>query len=87
VANGESPGSISGAKVAVTRDETTHRTTYELAVPWPHLQPIQPADRLISLSLLVNDNDGGGRKGWIEWGGGTGSAKNSSLFMPAELTG
>jgi hypothetical protein len=87
VADGESSGAIPGAKAAITRDEATHRTTYELAVPWAHLQPIQPADRLISLSLLVNDNDGTGRRGWIEWGGGIGSGKDSSLFKPAELTG
>lgn len=87
VADGESSGAIPGAQVAITRDEATHRTTYELAVPWSHLQPIQPADRLISLSLLVNDNDGSGRRGWIEWGGGIGGAKDSSLFNPAELTG
>jgi hypothetical protein len=87
LANGESAGGIPDAKVAVTRDDAAHRTTYEIAIPWSHLQPIQPADRLISLSLLVNDNDGNGRKGWIEWGSGIGGAKDSSLFKPAELIG
>lgn len=86
LANGESAGSVPGAQVAVTRDDATRQTTYEIAIPWAHLLPIQPADRLVSLSLLVNDNDGSGRKGWIEWGGGIGGSKDSSLFKPAELT-
>jgi hypothetical protein len=86
-AYGESAGSISGASVAVTRDETAKQTTYEVAIPWSHLQPIHPDDRLISLSMLVNDNDGAGRKGWIEWGSGIGGAKDPSLFKAAQLAG
>ncbi|MGW3953114.1 sugar-binding protein [Streptomyces sp. NPDC004752] len=87
VADGENSGAIPGAQVAVTRDDMADRTTYEVAIPWSRLQPIEPADRLISLSLLANDNDGSGRRGWIEWGGGIGSAKDSALFKPAELIG
>jgi hypothetical protein len=29
---------------------------------------------------MVNDNDGQGRKSWMEWGGGLGKEKNPRLF-------
>ncbi len=32
------------------------------------------------MSLLVNDNDGKGRKGWVEWTPGIGVTKNPSQF-------
>jgi hypothetical protein len=77
-------GTVSGADVAITRDAAT--TTYELALPWDtHLAPIEPGDGLLSFSMLVNDNDGSGRKGWIEWGSGIGSGKNPSLFKAIRL--
>jgi hypothetical protein len=44
----------------------------------------------MSFSLLVNENDGQGRRGWIEWASGIGSEKRPSLFramqwmMPAQ---
>lgn len=79
------PGNVPGGQVAVTRDDASRHTLYEIAIPWSQLQPIRTSDRLISVSLLVNDNDGAGRKGWIQWGGGIGDAKNSAEFNAAEL--
>ncbi|MFD2080854.1 Carbohydrate family 9 binding domain-like [Actinopolymorpha cephalotaxi] len=79
------PGEVTGVDVAVTRDEARNETTYEVALPWSSLAPIQPDDRLLSLSFLVNDNDGAGREGWIEWGSGIGGEKNSALFRPIRL--
>ena len=38
-----------------------------------------PQDRF-SLTLLVNDNDGDGRKGWLEWGAGIGRTSNTDAF-------
>jgi hypothetical protein len=29
---------------------------------------------------LINDNDGEGRKGWVEWGGGIGQRKDPKRF-------
>ncbi len=37
------------------------------------------------LSFLVNDNDGAGREGWLEWGGGIGYHKDPALYGYAEL--
>lgn len=81
---GQATGAVSGAQVHIVRDEAAHDTLYEVAVPWTDLS-IDPAGRLVSVSMLVNDNDGAGRKGWIEWGGGIGGAKDSSLFNAAVL--
>ncbi|WP_237742587.1 sugar-binding protein [Actinopolymorpha alba] len=81
-----SVGLVTDADLKVTRDDATKETTYELALPWTHVAPFQADDRLLGLSLLVNDNDGSGRKGYIEWGSGIGNSKDSSLFKPARLT-
>jgi hypothetical protein len=83
-AEGET-GPVTDADVQITRDEAAKETVYELALPWSRLAPFDPDNRLLSLSLLVNDNDGVGRKGWIEWGGGIGSGKNPALFKPVRL--
>lgn len=84
-AAGKAPGPVAGANLKVTRDETSKDTIYELALPWDELAPIVPSDGILSISFLVNDNDGQGRKGWIEWGSGIGFEKSSALFKPARL--
>jgi hypothetical protein len=81
---GQATGLVSDAQVHIVRDETTQTTSYEVAVPWTDLS-IDPSGRLVSVSLLVNDNDGAGRKGWIQWGGGIGGAKDSAQFNAAVL--
>jgi hypothetical protein len=78
-------GPVTGAAVQVTRDEQAKRTVYEIAMPWDQLAPFKPADGLMSVSMLVNDNDGAVRKGWIEWGSGIGAGKDPALFRPARL--
>ncbi len=50
---------------------------YTVTIPWDALPGIQNECRI---SLLVNDNDGNGRKGWIEFHSGIGSFKDTSLF-------
>ncbi|AJY74277.1 OmpL47-type beta-barrel domain-containing protein [Paenibacillus beijingensis] len=76
------PGTVTNRTLQITRDETAKDTIYRLAVPWSELTPIVPEDGILSLSVVVNDNDGNGRKGYIEWGSGIGSSKQSSLFKP-----
>ncbi|UUZ97098.1 hypothetical protein LJK87_02480 [Paenibacillus sp. P25] len=82
---GQTDGLVSNAQLTVKRDETVKDTIYELALPWSELKPILPDDGLLSFSFLVNDNDGQGRKGWIEWGSGIGGSKDSKLFKPVRL--
>ncbi|MEC0093825.1 DOMON domain-containing protein [Paenibacillus macquariensis] len=78
-------GSIVSPILQVTRDEVAKDTIYQLALPWGELAPIVPSDGILSLSIVVNENDGNGRKGYVEWGSGVGSSKQSSLFKPIQL--
>ncbi|UVI29740.1 sugar-binding protein [Paenibacillus spongiae] len=84
-ANGQPAGLVRSAQAAVTRDEANKNTYYELALPWEELAPVEAEDGLFSLSYLVNDNDGQGRKGWIEWASGIGFGKNPAEFKPVRL--
>lgn len=75
------PGAVNNAKAEIARDEEHKLTIYELAIPWSELEPIKPyGGEAISFSLLVNDNDGNGRRGWIEWASGIGLEKRATLF-------
>jgi hypothetical protein len=69
---------------AIVRTGTT--TTYEIA--------LHPADLgltafsaglVMNVSFLVNENDGTGRAGWLEWGAGIGQEKDTLLFRPLLL--
>lgn len=80
-------GPAETANVAIVRDDSTSITTYELAIPWEDLGAIEPANGLVGVSLLVNEDDGAGRAGWIEWGSGIGSKKDPSLYRPAVFAG
>ncbi len=82
----EGSGQVTDAAVNVTRDETTHTTLYELAIPWTDLTSVQPtADTVFSFSLIVNDKDAGARKGFIQWGDGIGTSKDVAGFNMAQL--
>ncbi|QOR71798.1 hypothetical protein IM660_05900 [Ruania alkalisoli] len=80
---------LSGIDLAVARDETTATTTYEVALPWEYLAPARSEDGLISVSVVLNENDGAGRAGWYRWGDGIANEKDSTEFrslwlVPAE---
>ncbi|WFB61580.1 DNRLRE domain-containing protein [Paenibacillus sp. BR1-192] len=80
-AGGLPDGIVSSVQASVTRQEEEKLTTYELALPWSELAGILPAaGESVSFSLLVNDHDGNGRRGWIEWASGIGSSKQPSLY-------
>ncbi|EFM12564.1 Carboxylesterase type B [Paenibacillus curdlanolyticus YK9] len=63
-------------------------TVYELAIPWKELLTdtslVKPGMKL-KLSMLVNDNDGTGRRGWLEYNSGIGTAKDINAFGDAFL--
>jgi hypothetical protein len=71
--------------VNVTRDDATHHTVYEAAVPWSRLVPAGTDGRLVSIGAVFNDNDGSGRRGWIAWGGGIAGTKTSAEFKAVRL--
>ncbi|ACQ79175.1 hypothetical protein Bcav_0914 [Beutenbergia cavernae DSM 12333] len=78
-------GPVAAVDLAASRDEATQTTVYEMAMPWSELAPFDPADRLLALSFLVNENDGAIRRGWVEWGSGIGSGKNPALYQSTRL--
>lgn len=84
------PGKFSGdfeeMNVAIKRDGTT--TSYEAAIPWSEIMPngmtaAEGSD--IGFSFLVNDSDGGARRGWIEYMDGIGGAKTPDAFADLAL--
>lgn len=78
--SGVANGLVTNGELQVSRDEDQQKTRYELALPWSELLPIQTDEGVISFSLLVNENDGGLRRGWIEWGSGIGEGKAPGKF-------
>ncbi|QTH41501.1 hypothetical protein J4772_28810 [Cohnella sp. LGH] len=83
---GAATGSVTAASLSVSRDEINKTTSYSLTLPWSELSPIvAQSGGVLSFSLAVNDNDGAGRKGYIEWGSGIGGAKDPALFRSLVL--
>jgi hypothetical protein len=79
----EWPGLVKDAVCRITRSGT--QTLYAVAIPrqgrpWP-----AEGAPCLAVSLLVNDNDGSGRKGWIEWAGGMAQGKFPAQFSPCYL--
>ncbi|MBR0277736.1 MAG: hypothetical protein IJQ50_04680, partial [Clostridia bacterium] len=67
---------------SVVRRENGH-TYYELSIPWTELitRPENITDYYdFGFAMLVNDNDGYGRRGWCEYTSGIGRGKNTELF-------
>lgn len=62
-----------------------NRITYLFAIPWEKLGIKPEVGKTFGFSLLVNDNDGKGRKGWMEWGSGIGKEKDPSQFWDVTL--
>jgi hypothetical protein len=61
---------------------------YELSIPWCDLTSLHGGDgEHFGLSFLINDDDGSGREGWIEWTPGIGQGKDPSALGQARLTG
>ena len=91
-ANG-SAGAISAdlMSAAAVRNEDDGKTTYEAAVSWELLMAdgsAPSADSLFGFSLLVNEDDGSGRRGWIQYMDGIGyGGKNPALFGDLLLAG
>ncbi|MCR4718659.1 MAG: hypothetical protein K5768_03410 [Firmicutes bacterium] len=80
------PGEIKEADVAVRREG--NKTYYELCIPWNVLllsgqKPTSGEN--MGYSFLINEDDGDGRVGWIEYASGIGRSKNTSLFTILEF--
>lgn len=74
---------LTGATANVTRNGNG-TTSYLATIPWSALGRSGPSDHL-GYSFLVNDDDGAGREGFLEWGGGIGTGKDLSRYLPIQL--
>lgn len=80
------PGPVAGAKLAITQKTANQGLFYELAIPWNTLNGMKPAPgKRFGFTFLVNDNDGAGRKGWIEWTPGIAAGKTPDTFATITL--
>jgi hypothetical protein len=68
-------------QVAAAVKRVGEQTCYDLTLPWQALG-VTPNVTPLHFALLVNDNDGNGRKGWIEWFQGIGFTKDPTLYAP-----
>jgi hypothetical protein len=85
---GVATGPVTNAQLHITRDASTGDTTYLLALPWQDLTPVTASvGTIMSLSFLINDNNGNGRKGWMQWGSGIGFGQDPSQFNQVQLLG
>ncbi len=82
------PGLVTNFEGVIRRDEDEKITYYEITIPWTELITknfeIKP-DIGIAFSIIINDNDGTGRRGWIELTKGIGYEKNPALFTKLRL--
>ena len=65
VAEGEAPD----IRIAVADlPETTGGKIYEIAIPWRHLAPFEPAPGAnLGMNMILNEDDGNGRIGYSGW--------------------
>ncbi|MGG1518639.1 sugar-binding protein [Paenibacillus oryzisoli] len=89
-------GGLNNVQRAVQRNAVSSTTVYEMAIPWTALLPAgmtPTAGTDLGFSLLINDNDGAGRRGWMEYMGGIGASKDPKAFgdlllvLPESCTG
>lgn len=77
---------LKDSKLAVERYDGY--TVYECSIPWDSIYyedyKVYEGQKM-KFSLLVNDNDTGERRGWIEYNSGIGASKNIELFGSLEL--
>lgn len=77
-------GVVTSAVTSITRNETTKTTQYVIRIPYAETG-LTTSDTYAGYSFLVNDNDGTGRKGFLQWGAGIGSSKDSGAYLPIQI--
>lgn len=86
VLNGDIPADYSeaGVPLKTSRAEIIRKdgvTVYRIHVSNGDLYPfVRRANQPLRFALLVNNNDGAGREGWLEWGTGIGGIKAAHRF-------
>lgn len=79
-----SEGAVPGLVASGSRSGTV--TTYVVDLPWSLVGVTDPATADLRFALLVNDDDGHGRTGWLEWLEGIGMNKDPSRYAPLLIT-
>jgi hypothetical protein len=75
---------VEGARLVVR--STPGRLVYEAAIPWASLGAWRPtAGQSVGWTFTVNDADGSGFRGWLEWTPGICGTKDASRFGRLEL--
>ena len=77
---GESRGRDVNVSLAVVRDEENKATLYEAAIPLFDMQSFNRTQRVVGFSVIISDNDGKGRKGWLQWTPGVGDAREAVYY-------
>lgn len=76
-------------ELVFNRDEEKKMTFYEMKMPWKYIFPETDGKpymkKSLYFSMLVNDNDGNGRRGWLEFCPGIGLTKNPIDFKEISL--
>lgn len=74
-------GDISG-QVSFSAVRNGVKTVYEAAIPWEFIMgnDTEGPPAHLGFSLLINENDGNGHRGFMEYMGGIGSVKDPGLF-------
>lgn len=79
-------GNFENCELAVTR--SGDQTIYELRCPWTDITPTgtQIHENMeLRYAMIVNDNDGMGRRGWAQFGGGIAPSKDVSKYARVRL--
>lgn len=76
------------AELAAHRDHASGSTVYEAKIPWKAIFKEKPAQDF-RFTFLLNDNDNGTRRGWIQWTDGIGMGKDAtklaSVYLVSEM--
>ena len=79
-------GEVPNCDLAIGRKG--NKTYYELAIPWTELiaqDYVLDETTIFGFSMLINENDGAGRDGWLEYNAGIGRLKNTLMFGKMNL--
>jgi hypothetical protein len=61
-----------------------NQTVYDFTVPYSEInvvyEDLQSGSAPIGLTYIINDNDGKGRKGWLNWGEGIGRNREMTMY-------
>lgn len=79
----ENPSTVENCEIAIVKNDNI--MNYEVKFPWASLLPEDykrpTTGTNIKFALLLNDNDGMGRKGYYKLGDGIANGKDSSKFL------